>query len=405
MAANNYPVSLTYRELSRMVADKSRGERGTAQLLVEGLKRGDIKPRDFRLRHLFEALVPGGREIILDGTTGSGFSEETRELLEAGAVTSSQFSRITGQIVYNQTLEAYQDEEYVFTKLIPEIQTPGNLDMEKVAGIGGVGDEAQVVPENMNYEPVGPVEDYIHLPPVKKRGFKVPLTWEAVFSDRTGQLLQRAAEAGKYLGYNKEVRIIDCIVDENAGAVSAANGGHRYFWRDTSYATYQTATPYDNVTTSNALVDWTDIEAAELTLSRITDPNTGLPILIQPTHLIVTKQLEYTARYVVTSGSLAINAGGYATSGLPTRYELPNFVPKYTIVTSRILETRMATDTDWYLCSPKAWAYRVTIPLETIQAPDNHPDNFDRDVVNQWKCREMGAACTINPRLVNESRA
>ena len=398
-------VGTSYRELAHMVADRSYGAEGTAKVLIEGLKRKDIRPDDFSVRSLFEALVPNGREIIQDGMTGGGFSTSANDLLEAGVVTSSGFSRITGQIVYAKTLEYYEDEEYVFTKLIPEIMTPGNLDMEKIAGVSGVGNEVEVVGENAPYPGAGPVEDYIHAPAVKKRGQKVALTWEAVFSDRTGQLLQRAAEVGKFLGYDKETRIIDCIVDENAGAVSAATGGHRYFWRDTSYATYQTTSPWDNVTASNAMVDWSDFEAAELTLSRIVDPNTGLPILIRPTHVFVTKQLEYTARYIISSTSLAINTGGYATSGTPTRYELANFLPKYTLVTSRILETRMATDTDWYLCNPKAWAYRVTIPLETIQAPDSHPDNFDRDVVQQWKCREMGAAFTMDPRLVTESRA
>lgn len=406
MAAYNGPMSLTKRELSAMVADKKYGPAGTAATLIEGLKRNHIKPEDFRIRHLFESLVPGGSEIILDGTTGDGqFSSETKQLLESGAVTASQFAKITGQIVYNKTLERYQDEEFVFTKLVEKINTPGNLDMEKVAGIGRVGNQTAVVQEKFPYPSAGPVSDYIHMPAPKKRGQKVALTWESVFSDRTGQLLQEAADVGYGLGYDLETRIIDAIVDENAGAVSAAQGGHRYHWRDTSYATFQTSTPYINVKTSNALVDWTDVQGAELILSAITDPNTGLPVMINPTHIIVTKQLEYTARYVVTSGAMAINAGGYATSGTPTRYELPNFLPKYQIATSRILETRMATDTDWYLCNPKAWGYRVVLPLEVTQAPANHPDEFDRDIVQQWRAREFGAAFVRDPRLVCESRA
>lgn len=398
-------VGTSYRELSHMVNDPRYGPKGTAAQLIEGLRRKDIRPNEFAIRPLFEALVPAGREILQDWSTGGGFAESTRTLLEADTVKSSQFSQITGQMVYAKTLEAYDNEEFVFTKTIPEVQTPGNLDLEKVAGISGVGNENEVVGEGMPYPGAGPVSDYIHLPPVKKRGQKVALTWEAVYSDRTGQLLQRAADVGFFLGYDKEVRIIDAICDENGGAVTAVQGGHRYHWRDTTYATYQTSTPWDNVTTSNALVDWTDIEAAELTMSRITDPNTGLPILITPTHIIVTKQLEYTARYILSATSLAIHAGGYATSGTLNEMQVSNFIPKYTVLTSRLLETRMATDTDWYLCNPKAWGYRVAIPLETRQASDNHPDNFDRDIVNQWLCREMGAAFTNDPRLTHESRA
>ncbi|HYE19428.1 MAG TPA: hypothetical protein VEA69_13340 [Tepidisphaeraceae bacterium] len=397
-------VGTSYRELSHMVSDKKLGREGTARVLTEALRRKDIKPADFRLRPLFEALVPQGKEFLLQYATG-GFSENTARLLESGEVKSSQFSNITGQIVYSETLKYYEDEDFVFSKEVPETTSPF-LDAEKVAGIGRIGDEVEVVGEAQPYPYVGPVEDYIHLPPAKKRGDIVALTWEAVFSDRTGDLLSRAGEVGHWLGLNKEKRIIDCMVDENGGAVSAMVGGHRYHWRGTSYATYQTSTPWDNVTTSNALVDWTDIENAELTLSRITDPNTGEPIMVQPDVVVVTKQLEYTARYILQATSLAVNAGGYATSGTPTRFEMPNFLPKYKILTSRLLETRMATDTDWYLGNLKrAIGYKVCRPLTVEQAPAGHPDEFNRDVVNQWKASEIGAAFTRDPRFLNESRA
>lgn len=394
----------SYRELSHMVRDKKYGPEGTAAILIEGLRRRDIKPGEFSVKALFESMVPDGWEFLQEWHTG-GFSTRTAALLEAGAVKASQFSNITGQIVYSMTLEKYDDEDFVFTKEVTNIPSQF-LDMEKVAGIGRIGDEAEVVGEGQPYPYVGPTEDYIHLPPAKKRGDICALTWESVFADRTGDLLARAGELGFWLGLNKEKRIIDSIVDENGGAASAATGGHRYHWRGTSYATYDTGTTWDNVTTSNALVDWTDIEGAELTLSRITDQNTGEPTMITPDTVIVTKQLEYTARYVIQSTSMAINAGGYATSGTPTRYELSNMVPKYKILTSRLLETRMATDTDWYLANlKKAIGYKECRPLTVEQAPSNHPDAFNRDIVNQWKVSEIGAACVLNPRYINESRA
>lgn len=404
MAKNQGFVSLDYRNLSKLAKDSRYGPKMLAAHLTEGLREKKIRPDDFHIRALFEAIVPEGREMLMEYGTG-GFGSETRELLEAGAVVSSQFSNITGQIVYQKVLEGYQNEEFVFTPLVDEF-TSNVIGMEKVAGIGGIGDESEIVFESQPYPLVGPVEDYIEIPEARKRGHICPLTWEAVFADRTGQLLKQAGDVGYWVGYAKERRVIDSIVDENGGAVSAALGGHRYFWRGTSYATYQTATPYDNVTTANALVDWTDIEGAELTLSRITDPNTGTPILIQPTHIIVTKQLEYTARYIVQSTSMNIHTGGYATSGTLSEYRGGTLIPKYQIATSRLLETRMATDTDWYLCNPKkAWGYKVIRPLKVDQAPANHPDEFSRDIVNQWKASEFGAAFTLDPRLSNESRA
>ena len=81
-------------------------------------------------------------------------------------------------------------------------------------------------------------------------------------------------------------------------------------------------------------------------------------------------------------------------------------LPKYKILTSRLLETRMATDTDWYLGNlKKAFGYKVCRPLNVEQAPADHSDNFNREIVNQWKASEVGAAFTRDPRLINESRA
>lgn len=401
-----YPglTGLDYRELSRMVADRKIGVDGAAARLREALNRKDADPRDFRIRPLFEVFCPQGKEFLQDFATG-GLSTGHARLMESGAVKSSQFANITGQIVFSETLKYYDDEEFVFTKEVPTMSSQ-ILMPERIGGIGRIGQEVETIPEAQPFPSVGPAEDFITAPSVEVRGNKCALTWQAVFSDNTGDLLQRAGELGHWMGYEKEQRIIDCIVDENGGAKSALQGGHRFCWRGVSYATFDTGTTWDNVTTSNALVDWTDIEAAELTLSRLTDRNTGAVIMVNPDCIIVTKQLEYTARYVLQATSLAVNAGGYATSGAPTRFELANFLPKYKILTSRLLETRMATDTDWYLANlKKGYRYKECKPLTVEQAPDNHPDNFDRLIVNQWRVWEAGAPFVFDPFFVTESRA
>lgn len=392
-----------YRGLRRLL--ESQGEGACERMIGGWLRDRQVRPEDFRLRPLFEALVPDGGEMLQEWGTGGFSSSTARHLLEAGPVKASEFSRITGQIVYSRTLQYFEDEEFIFSKEVDSMPSQF-LGLEKIAGIGRLGDDFEVVDEGMPYPYAGMVEDYIEAPPSKKRGEIVALTWESVFADRTGDLLKRAGEVGYFLGLNKEKRVIDAIVDENAGAASAVIGGHRYHWKGTSYATYQTTTPWDNVTASNALTDWTDIEAAELTLAAITDPNTGEPIMIQPDVIIVTKQLEYTARYIMQATSINVHVGGYPTNATANEHRIPNFLPKYRVLTSRLLQTRMATDTDWYLGNlRRAVAYKETRPLTVEQAPAGHPDSFNRDIVNQWKASEFGAAFVQEPRVINESRA
>lgn len=265
---------------------------------------------------------------------------------------------------------------------------------------------SEVVPEGGEYPYAGMGPDWIHAPEPYKRGFIVALTWELIFSDKTGQLLQRAGNGGYYMGLNQEKEVIDAFVDENAGSVSQLVGGHRYHWRDTSYATFQTSAPWINVATSNALVDWTDLNAAEQIANAITDPNTGEPVLIDLDQLVVVKALEATARYVVHSMNVQVNPTGYATSGVTSRYEMENYWKNKRILTSRLLASRMATDSDWYLCNfRKVVAIKVIRPLTVEQAPSSHPANFNRDIVQQWKASRFTKAFVKDPRYVVESRA
>src|SRR5262245_25242880 len=195
--------------------------------------RVDQHQYDLSIRDLFENFIPGGREIVDSWNPGQG--EGGISLVEAGdAVNTSAFSNINGQIVYSAILDAFNSEAFVFSPLIRTIQT--QFSGEKIAGVTRMGDRSEVVGEGMPYPNVGVGEDYIETPVTTKRGLIVPLTKEAIFFDRTGVVMQRCAEVGEFLGLNKEKRVIDCIIDENVTT-------HRYKWRGTIYATYQTTTP------------------------------------------------------------------------------------------------------------------------------------------------------------------
>lgn len=359
----------------------------------ETLVSGSRKPHEFSLRHLFEEFVPDGRELAASWNPrhGGGVS-----LLEAGdAVQTSAFANITGQIVYSAILEKYASEEFVFSRLIPT--QPTQFNGEKIPGIGQMGDEAEEVGEAQPYPRVGVHEDWIETPQTKKRGMIDAITKEAVFFDRTGVLLDRCREVGEWLGVNKEKRAIDCVIDENTTA-------HRYKWRGTTHATYQTGTPWDNVTASNPLVDWTDIDAAEQTMAALTDPNTGEPILIVPKHLIVTRSLLYTARRIVEATTLKVATPGYATGGNPTETETGNPISGYTVVSSLLLSGRLATDTDWFIGDvTKLARYMENWPLSVVQAPANGEAEFERDVVAQFKSSERGAYATTEPRAMGKS--
>jgi hypothetical protein len=281
----------------------------------------------------------------------------------------------------------------VFQSLIPTVTTP--FSGEKMPGITGLGDQAEIVPENKEFPLVGIGEDWIETPPTLKRGFIVPITKEALFFDRTGRILSNAREVGKSLNLNKEKRAIDCVIDENTTT-------HRFKWRGTVYATYQTTSPWDNVTASNALVDWTDLDAMEQTANAMVDPHTGEPVAIEYDTIITTMGLMSTVKRIINATEVTVATPGYAVSANPTVTRTPVPVKVgYKPVSSRLLASRLATDTDWFLGSPSRYAkYMENWPITVTEAGAGSYDEFKRDIVVQYKCSERGQYAVIQPRAM-----
>lgn len=366
--------------------------------IKEGLAAGHLKPEDFSIKQLAEHTVEDGREWVdsLNPNLGGGFHEAT-----VSAVDTSQFSNITGQIVYSKVMDAALAEEYSFSREVTTQSTQFNG--EKIPGVTNLGDAAQIVEEGGAFPNAGVSEDYIETPVTTKRGLIVPVTKEAIFFDRTGLVLTRAGAVGDSLGLNKEKRIIDCIIDEN-------RTNHRYKWRGTSYATYQASTPWINKKTSNALNDWTNVDAVEQLFNNLLDPNTGEPIMVMANVLIVNPQLINAAYRIINATSIEYAAGGYPVTGNPTVTLAPNPVgahpmsAKYRILSSRLFPTRTATDTDWFLGNlKKAFAYMENWPITVVQAPFNSEAEFTNDIVLRFKASERGTAATLEPRAIAKS--
>lgn len=382
-----------HQQLRRMYesAERDRNREKFFEDFAEMLASGEAKPEDFSLRQLFEQFVPNGRELVDSWNPRQGGGVN---LLEAGdAVQLGAFANITGQIVYSAVLEKYNSEEFVFTKLIPTQSTAFNG--EKIPGVTQLGDMAEEVGEAQPYPLAGVTEDWIETPQTKKRGMIDQITKEALFFDRTGLILERCGEVGYWLGVNKEKRAIDCIIDENTTA-------HRYKWKGTTYATYQTTAPWDNVTASNTLADWSDLDLAEQTFNAMVDPNTGETIDIEATHLIVVKSMEAVAKYILSATDITRHIGGYATSGDLTQEGGRNpYANKYQLVTSKRLASRLATDTHWFLGTPGKYAkYMENWPLAVVQASPNSEDEFNRDIVTKYKASERGAFAVVEPRVM-----
>jgi hypothetical protein len=172
-------MTIKYRELKRRY--ELDGPKRTTAHLSEALAQQQLRPEDFSIRDLAEALVPDGHEWVrsLDPRSSSGVA-----LLEAGeGVDVTAFLNITGQVIYSKIMEAYTHEAFVVSKLVDTI--PTRFDGEKIPGIAGLSGADNEVHPGMPYPSLGFGEDFIETPSTTKRGFIVPVTKEGHWPLRT----------------------------------------------------------------------------------------------------------------------------------------------------------------------------------------------------------------------------
>jgi hypothetical protein len=371
------------------------GTRGAAVLLTEALREGHLKPEHFSVQELFIGLHESGEELL---RSISFRKSGGRSLMEASdAVDTTAFSSIIGQIVYNKIKEAYQDPEFLWPLLCETMGTVF-LDGERIPGIGRAGDKTEIVDEGQPYPFVGLNEEYIDLAPTRKRGFIIPVTREIIVADRTGILLKVAAETGYWGGLAIEKRTLDVVT----GQVN------NYKRNGTATNTYLTSGAYVNSQTGNALDasgnEWRALEKADLLFDSITDPNTGEPIIVVPDVLLVPSALKKTALRILAATEVVTVDNRVAAATIRTTSPNPYGGRGIKVLSSPYVKARSGSTTRWWYGVPKkAFIRAVVWELETSQASTEHPDQFNRDIWQQFKVSLRDAISVQEPRFMTQN--
>lgn len=366
--------------------------------LREWFQQKKLRPEDFSIRLLFEHLVgrePGDGRRILDLMDPRRKSGGFGLLEAAGAVDMGAFSNITGQIIYSKILDSLQSPDLLWPELVEVVNTPFP-DGEKIPGIGGIGDEAELVDEGQPYPEAGVNEEYVETVAPKKRGFRISVTKEITIFDRTGLLLKRCSDVGRWAGLKIEKEVLDLVT----GQVN------NYKRNGTATNTYLTSGAYVNTVASNALVDWTDLENSELTLVAITDPNTGEPVSLMPNTIIVPPALRRTAERILNATEIQhvdnrANATTYRTNGSANPYK-----GSLKVLSSQYVKLRTGSDTTWFHGDPKgsfAWMQNWDVTPE--QMGSNSQLAFERDIVAQHKVSWRAVAQVLEPRKMTKNTA
>lgn len=383
--------------------------------LQNALKERQIGVNEWNVGQVFRECFGEEAFYTLRDSDASEIAKFFRVQEAAGGVSTAAFANINKPFAYTAFLEPYSYPQNEFSRAIPTTPLPqGSTKFQRMPGVTNIGRETLVVQEGDAYPVAGVSENYIETPEVIKRGAKVPVTKEAIFFDRTGQLVDQCRRVGEAMALDREYRAVNCVVDIGE---SNSNGYYRYRWgKSTSglaiIATYGDNSGthnWDNLAATNPFSDFANMNTAWQLLMGQTDPFTGEPIYFQPRHLLVGPGLAFSVPKVLAA-TITTAVGGYPTSGNPSASTYDN--PVNTIVgavtpvgtQSMIFQgqnTTASAATTWYLGDlSKAFGYLEAWAPRVDSLGAGSADDFDRDIVLQFKVSEMGTYFTKEPRAI-----
>jgi hypothetical protein len=386
---------------------KEKGRAWTCHHVRESIEKKELSPHDFSLRDMAAELIPDGHEFLamMSRSRGSG-SEAILE--DASSVDTSAFTNITGQLLFSAINQAMELDELIGDQLC--VTMPSTFqDDERIPGISTGRDEfAEEVPEGENYPLVGLSEEYVTIPRAEKRGGIIGITREMVIADRTGFLLERAGAIGKGLAIRREKSIIDVFI-------GGVNPYVRKGIARNTYANVAGTSYFDNIIT-DALVNYTDVQAAAALYYQMRDPNTGEPLAQSPSIFVCCPELTWTAKAVFHDTSVEL---GLTDTAPGIRSRGSNRIP-WTLkmlanewITLRLLANngnggltvanRAQAITHWFLGRPDAFVWKEIWPLSVEQAPANNEAQFTSDVWARYKVSYKGVAGVREPRYMIRS--
>lgn len=397
------------QEIRRSV--ELRGVEETVKDIEKALTEGQIKPHECSLRGLFSSLV-------VDTSTGKPCGNSVLEQMRfnprqplqenlANYVSMGNFSHIIGQIFFNAILESYRLADF---NIAPRFNVvPSNIisQSERFAGISNLGDASRAIGEAQEIPMASLNEDFLNTQIQLKKGLRVPITREALLSDRTGEVLNHCRAVGEAIGIAREVEAVTTLVN-NAGSA----GAEAYNWRGTAYAAYQSSNSalpfYKNLVASNGLVDHLSINSAYIVLAQIQDPFTKQPLPDVGTYdLICTPENRFVAEKIAHSLQFR---GNSSQSNFATNVSEGSPVVPFNVVVSKYLykylkDNSLPTSTWFFGDTKKSLAFIRSLDITVEEALPGAGIAFTHDIISQFRVLKYESSAWWNPRYMAQCTA
>ena len=288
MAQNGMIRNLVESEVEK-AGNQFTGYENAGSKVNDLLETGKVRTSDFSFRQLFEELV--------DCPMGADASRV------AEALNSSAFPTIAAKVINKDIIDEYNLALGDVGSLVRESQAM-RTDEELVVGFSAGDTTPLLRRQGMAYEETSMGEKNWKIK-MADFGRMISLTREVIYEDRTGEVLSRAKDVGRAGGHHKQKMIVETIEATARTAFEEASFGGAHFKGNdiTMYSNDHSSLDgqtNDNLVASNALVDYTDLEAVYLAFADMVD-EAGDKISIVPKTILIPSALKATASKIMNS--------------------------------------------------------------------------------------------------------
>jgi len=357
---------------------ESIGEKAFGDTIVEMIAKGEIKPEDISLRNLWEVCVGPVNQTLGGNLVRLG--ENDHQIQEA--IDSTAFPVITGQLISKKVMDAYTGYKKVGLELVDLYSAMKQSD--KIVGFGAL-DGLKEVHEQMDYEESAGIEEKYVTTNALKYGRILSITEEAIVFDQTGQLLKRASLIGEKAAETQDQLILAGISDVNNNV-----------YRPLGVATALYTSGNGNVKSSNALVDYTDIDAAENLLGKMKDER-GNYIEVGECALLVPKALKATGDRIANTIEIRSTENNKTSIFKNTYSGMKVYASAY---------LNGISESNWFYGNFKRqFVWHEVFPIQIFRQRGDSDAAFSKDIVERFKVRMYGAIAATDYRFVIKNTA
>lgn len=382
-----------------------------------------IDPRSIPIQRLAQLVLGVNWHEGLQRAAGSRGGNTLFDDAAGGAVTPSTFNNISGWnplvggLLMATMMDTYQSPQWIGDSLMSHESIPVNGG--KAIGIGGVRTPTDLIEPGMAIPTAGLTEMWVNIQQSRKKGLTLKLTVEAQASDISGRLAAEAQGVAEGVRRQKEyiqaATVLGTVNTYQYKVDPSATPNPTY---QASGVTPTAAAPGYNyvnqLPTGNDLVNTTQVDLARGLLTAMRHPETGEPIVLDGTDLLVMPKKDWKVRAIVRGSSIERLTPSYEGVALSERsfadynpvancqvHSSPYFLKALTDADKGNVAESTASKYWYYGDFKRAFRYRSILPFTIYDSyADTNASLAEFGVVAQFVCMEFGISYVLEPRAV-----